>query len=96
MFYRLFESLDTLRNGVEVFRTECIEGITVNATKCRNDVENSIGIITALCPHIGYTKAAHIAKRALREGRSLRYVLIEEKIMSAEKLDEILDPLKMI
>jgi aspartate ammonia-lyase len=96
MFYRLFESLDTLRNGVEVFRTECVEGITVNVTKCRNDIENSIGIITALCPHIGYSKAAHIAKRALREGRSLRYVLLEERIMSAEKLDEILDPLKMV
>ncbi len=96
MFYRLFESLDTLRNGVEVFRSECVEGITVNITKCRNDIENSIGIITALCPEIGYSKAAHIAKRALREGRSLRYVLLEEKVMSAEKLTEILDPLKMI
>ena len=96
MFYRLFESLDTLRNGIEVFRCECIEGITVNTTKCRNDVENSIGIITALCPYIGYTKAAHIAKRALREGRSVRYLVLEEKIMSAEKLNEILDPFKMI
>lgn len=96
MFYRLFESLDTLRNGAEVFRSECIEGITVNATKCRNDVENSIGIITALCPYIGYTKAAHIAKRALREGRSVRYLVLEEKIMSAERLGEILDPFKMI
>ncbi len=96
MFYRLFESLDTLRNGIEVFRTECIEGITVNETKCRNDVENSIGIITALCPHIGYTESARIAKRALKEGRSVRYLILEENIMSAEQLAEILDPVKMI
>ena len=95
MFYRLFESLDTLRNGVEIFRNECIEGIIVNATKCRNDVENSIGIVTALCPYIGYGKAAHIAKRALRENRSIRYLLLEEGVMSAEQLDEILDPIKM-
>lgn len=95
MFYRLFESLDTLRNCVEVFRSECIEGITVNATKCRNDVENSIGIVTALCPYIGYAKAAHIAKRALRENRSVRYLLLEEGVMSAEQLNEILDPMKM-
>ena len=96
MFYRLFESLDTLTNGVKVFRTECIEGITVNASKCRDDVEKSIGIVTALCPHIGYTESARIAKRALREGRSVRYVILEEGIMSADKLDEILDPFKMI
>ena len=96
LFYRLFESLDTLKNGIDVFKSECVEGIVVNSTRCRNDVENSIGIVTALCPHIGYTEAARIAKRALNEGRSLRYVLLEEKIMTADKLDEILDPLKMI
>lgn len=96
MFYRLFESLDTLTNGVKVFRTECIDGITVNASKCRDDVEKSIGIVTALCPHIGYTESARIAKRALREDRSVRYVILEEGIMSADKLDEILDPFKMI
>ena len=96
LFYRLFESLDTLRNGTEIFRTACIEGITVNVEKCRNDVENSIGIVTALCPHIGYTQSAAIAKRALREGKSLRAVILEEQILPADKLDEILDPSKMI
>lgn len=96
LFYRLFESLDTLRNGAEVFRKECIEGITVNVSKCRDDLERSISLVTALCPHIGYTKAARIAKKALAEGRNVRYVLLEEKIMSPEKLDEILDPSKMI
>lgn len=96
LFYRLFESLDTLRNGVEVFRTECVEGITVNATKCRDDLERSITLVTALCPHIGYTKAARIAKKALAEGRNIRHVLIEERVMSAEKIDEILDPSTMI
>ena len=96
LFYRLFESLDTLRNGVEVFRTECVEGITVNFTKCRDDLERSISLVTALCPHIGYTQAARIAKRALAEGRNIRHVLIEERVMSAEKIDEILDPSTMI
>lgn len=96
LFYRLFESLETLRNGVEVFRTECVEGITVNTQKCKNDVESSTGIITAACPFIGYSKAAHIAKRALREGRSVRSVILEEGVMSADEIDEILDPSKMI
>ena len=96
LFYRLFESLDTLRNGIEVFRSECIEGIEVNVEKCRNDVENSIGIITALCPYIGYTESARIAKLALREGKSVRHLILEEKLMSEEKLNEVLDPRKMI
>ncbi|MBO5879247.1 MAG: aspartate ammonia-lyase [Clostridia bacterium] len=96
MFYRIFDSLDTLRNGIEVFRTECIDGITVNREKCLADVENSIGIVTALCPHIGYTKSAYIAKRALREGRSVREVILEENEMTPAQLDEILDPAKMI
>ena len=96
LFYRLFESIDTLRNGIEVFRTECVEGITVNATKCRNDVQNSIGIVTALCPYIGYTEAARIAKRAMREERSVRSIAIEENLIPAAKLDKLLDPATMI
>jgi aspartate ammonia-lyase len=96
LFYRLFESLDTLRNGVEVFRTKCIEGITVNANRCRDDIERSIGIVTALCPYIGYTESARIAKKALKEGRNVRDLLIEENVLSPEKLNEILDPAKMI
>lgn len=96
LFYRLFESLDTLRNGVEVFRTKCIEGITVNADRCRDDIERSIGIVTALCPYIGYTESARIAKKALKEGRNVRDLLIEENVLSPEKLNEILDPAKMI
>lgn len=96
MFYRLFESLDILKNGIDAFRSECVEGITVNVDKCHDEVENSIGIITALCPHIGYSKSASIAKRALHEGKSVRTLILEENIMSEEKLNEVLDPMKMI
>ena len=96
LFYRLFESLDTLRNGVEVFRMKCVDGITVNADRCSDDIERSIGIVTALCPYIGYTESARIAKMALKENRNVRDVLIEENVISPEKLNEILDPAKMI
>ena len=96
LFYRLFESLDTLRNGVEVFRMKCVDGITVNADRCRDDIDRSIGIVTALCPYIGYTESARIAKMALKENRNVRDVLIEENVISPEKLNEILDPAKMI
>ena len=96
LFYRLFESIDTLRNGMDVFRIKCVEGITVNNDKCRNDLERCIGIVTALCPYIGYTESARVAKKALRENRNLRDVLLEENLVPADKLDEILDPSKMI
>ena len=96
IFYCLFESLETLANGVDVFRKDCIEGITVNLDNCKDEVEKSIGIVTALCPHIGYTKASQLAKRALNEKRKVKDILIEEKIIPEENINKILDPKKMI
>ncbi len=96
IFYCLFESLETLTNGLKVFKSDCIDGITINQEVCRDEVERSIGIVTALCPYIGYTRAADLAKRALKERRNIRDILIEEKVIDESKLDGILDPHKMI
>lgn len=96
IFYCLFENLETLTNGVSVFTKDCIEGITVNADVCKEEVERSISIVTALCPHIGYTKASAIAKKALNEKKKIQDVLVEEKIIRVEELENILNPLKMI
>jgi len=96
IFYCLFESLEMLTNGVEVFTKDCIEGITVNEDNCEDEVERSIGLVTALCPYIGYTRAATIAKRALREKRNVRDVLIEENVIRKEEMEAILDPHTMI
>ncbi|MBR7117037.1 MAG: aspartate ammonia-lyase [Clostridia bacterium] len=96
IFYCLFESLETLANGIRVFTEDCIEGITVNVDNCEDEVERSIGIVTALCPYIGYTKASKIAKKALGEKKNIRAVLIEENIICENELDKILDPQKMI
>ncbi len=96
LFYCLFESLETLTNGVKVFKTDCIDGLTINQDTCEDEVERSIGIVTALCPFIGYTKASKLAKKALREKKTIRSVLLEEKIISQEELSKILDPKKMI
>ena len=92
----MFESIETLTNGLKVFKTDCVDGITVNEDVCVNEVERSIGIVTALCPHIGYTRAADLAKRALKEKRNIRDILIEEKVIDASKLNEILNPHTMI
>jgi len=91
IFYCLFESLDTLTNGVSAFIDYCIDGITANEQHCRDNVEESVGIVTALCPYIGYTDSARIAKRTLKEGKKVYDVILEENIMPKEKLDEIFD-----
>ena len=92
----MFESLETIANGVRIFTKDCIEGLTVNKDVCTSEIEKSIGIVTSLCPFIGYTKAAKIAKQALRENKNVRDILIEEKILSESELNELLDPKKMI
>ncbi|MBQ7349190.1 MAG: aspartate ammonia-lyase, partial [Clostridia bacterium] len=96
LFYCLFESIDTLTNGIKVFTKDCVSGITVNQDVCTDEVEKSIGIVTALCPYVGYTKASELAKRALKEKKSVREILLEEKLEFDEDLSKILDPQKMI
>ena len=87
IFKCLFESLEMLTNGVNVFVEDCIKGITVNVDKCTDEVERSIGIVTALCPRIGYTKASNLAKKALKENKRLKEVIIEEKILSEQEIE---------
>lgn len=96
IFRCLFESLDTLCNGIAIFVKECISEITVNPTQCKTHLDRSIGMITALCPYIGYTKASSLAKQALRENKNIRDLVIEENIMSKEEIDKLLEPDNMI
>lgn len=91
IFHNLFESLETLTNGVEAFVDFCIKGITADERVCKASVDNSIGIVTSLCPYIGYTAAATIAKKAQREERKVYDVLLEENIMPKEEIDRIFD-----
>lgn len=90
VFHCLFESLDTLRNGVSAFIDYCIDGITANAEFCKETVENNVGLVTALCPYIGYTAAAKIAKRAIKEKSKVYDLLLEENVMPKEELDKVL------
>ena len=91
IFYCFFESIEMLTNGISAFTAYCVEGITANEDQCKEAVENSLGIITALCPYIGYTKASSIAKRALKENKRIYDLLLEENIMEKETLDKIFD-----
>lgn len=95
VFYCMFQSIDTLAYAVQTFVDNCVSGITANETRCRYLVENSVGIITAICPHVGYQKAADIAKKALHTGESVRSLILQEKLLNEEELDRILDPVQM-
>jgi aspartate ammonia-lyase len=95
IFYNLFQSIDTLGYAVETFVDNCVTGITANEERCRELVENSVGIVTTLAPIIGYQQAADIAKKALKQNRPVREVILEDKILSPEEIDRILDPIGM-
>ena len=91
-----FESADLLMNGFDTLRTLCIDGITANVEKCRQDVHNSIGVVTALNPVIGYKHSTRIAKEALETGKGVYELVLEHNILSKEDLDTILKPENMI
>lgn len=95
IFYNLFQSIDTLAYAVDTFVDNCVKGITANEDRCKDLVENSVGIITALCPHVGYTEAAKIAKEAISTGESVRTLILRDGLLNAEELEEILDPVNL-
>jgi aspartate ammonia-lyase len=91
-----FASANLLMNGMDTLRTRCIDGITANAERCLEYVHNSIGIVTALDPVIGYVNATKIAKEALATGKGVYELVIEQKLLTKEQLDIILKPENMI
>ena len=95
IFYCLFQSIDTIAYAVNTFVDNCVIGITANETRCRYFVENSVGIITSICPYVGYQKAAEIAKEAIKTGESVRKLIIEKGLLTKEQMDEIMDPVQM-
>ena len=94
--YTLFESVHLLENGLDTLRTLCIDGIVANEERCRQLVQNSIGIVTMLNPIIGYKTSTKIAKEAAETGRGVYELVLEHKLLTKEQLDEILKPENML
>jgi aspartate ammonia-lyase len=90
--HSLFKSVAHLRNACVTLATRCVEGITANRERLRAQVENSIGIVTALNPYIGYANATAIAQEAHAGGGSVYDIVLAKGLLSREKLDEILAP----
>ena len=96
VIFSVFQSMDLLQNAMETLRIRCIDGITANVEHCRKMVYNSIGLVTALNPYLGYEMSTEIAKEALENNRSVYDLVIEKGCMSKEELDEVLKPENMI
>ncbi|HEY6008089.1 MAG TPA: aspartate ammonia-lyase [Geobacteraceae bacterium] len=90
--YNLLFSLELLANTIRQFTGLCIRGITANEGRCRSYLEESVGLVTVLAPHVGYGAAAEVAKESVRTGRSIREIIVAREILSPEALAEILDP----
>jgi aspartate ammonia-lyase len=90
--HSLFKSVTHLTNGCLTLAERCVKGITANRERLRAVVENSIGVVTALNPYIGYANATQVAQEALTSGRSVAELVLEKKLLSKERLDEILQP----
>ena len=88
----LAESAIWMANALNTLRVECVDTITVNAERCRAYVENSIGIVTALKPYIGYSACSEVAKEALVTGGSVYQLVLDKKLLTKAQLDKISTP----
>lgn len=95
IFYNLFESVETIGHAANTFVHNCILGITANKERTKNMVHNSYGIVTAFAPHIGYEKSVEVIHKAIKQNLPVKAVLISEKIMTEEEIDNILDVFSM-
>ncbi len=94
--HSLFESIEMLVNGMNTLRDKCIVGITANKERCREMVYNSIGLITALNPYLGYEVSTEIAKEALEQNKGVYSLVLEKGLMTKDELDTILLPENMV
>ena len=95
MAYTTLESIKLLANSADAFVDFCVEEMEANEEACEAAVEQSLSMVTSLNPHIGYEKASKLAKQAFAEGKTIRELCIEQKILPEETLKEALDPMSM-
>lgn len=92
----LFENLEMLINSMITLRLRCIDGITANEEVCRKMVENSISIVTALNPELGYETCSDLSKEAVKTGKSVYNLVLEKGLLTKDKLDKLLSPENLV
>lgn len=95
MAYNLFNSMTIMTNVVNALNHKCIQGVKANVDRCTELVGASVGVVTALLPHIGYEQSSLIAKEALSTGRPVKELILSKGLLSAEQLEVILSPGEM-
>jgi fumarate hydratase class II len=95
MAANLLDSAALLANGCRAFASKCVAGLEADEARCRELVERSLALVTALNPVIGYDAAAAVAKEAHATGRTLREICLEKGLLSEAQLDELLDARRM-
>jgi aspartate ammonia-lyase len=91
----VIESQSLLYKTSIVFRTKCIDGITVNEATLEHYMETTVGIVTALNPVVGYEKATELAGEAYKSGKGILEIIREKKVLSEQQIKELLDPVKL-
>ena len=95
MAYNLFSSMNYIAAGCRTFVDKLLQGMEPNREQCQKWVDNSVGVVTALLPHIGYEQSAMLAKEAYNTGRPIREIILEKGILPEEKLNHIMSPEQM-
>ena len=95
MAENLLEAIEVLTTACGQLRARCVDGIVADARRCQDYAYRSLGLATALLPHIGYLNAAVVAKRALKEGKTVPELVREEAMMTEAQLQRVLDPVRM-
>lgn len=95
LVFNLIQSISIMNNGFKVFTDHCLVGIEANKEKLEKDVERSVGIITAVNPHLGYEAVSRIAREAILTGKSVRELCLAYDVLTEAELDIILNPYEM-
>ena len=94
--HNILQSIDLISDSAKNFSIFCIKGIRANKKKIKEHLDNSLMLVTALAPHIGYDNAAKIAKSALKNDTTLKYEALKTGLVIEKDYDLIVDPRKMI
>lgn len=95
MAFNMFNSMKFLTNAVNGFVDKLLKDLEPNRQQCQHWLDRSVGVVTALLPHIGYEQSAQLAKEAYSSGRHIREIILEKGIMSEERLNEVMSPMAM-
>jgi fumarate hydratase class II len=93
--HETLSSLALLTNCADTLRESCVDGIVADAKRCSEQVERSLALVTPLALKIGYDKAAALAKQALAEDKTIRQLVLEQNLLTAQELESVLDPRRL-